>query len=334
MENKKTYNVRKVGYIAIGIALFLVGLIYLASLTLGRFQTTLLEDTGFAWYYWKLPEVSIAATISAWTLYVAHQIVAWILIVKISKEPMPEKGKMSKLNVIFLIVNAVFIMLHIAQTMLFYDGLAQYVPVISSQGSVIIMLVMVLILLNSRRGLFFGKKVKFPNRAVSWIYKSHGLYIAWALVYTFWFHPTEGTIGHLMGFFYMFMLMIQMSLANTSWHNDIRWNTILEVYVAVHGAIVAIEAGNGMWPMFMFGFLFMFIMTEAYGLTKKRGTLITITIVYFALAVLVFSGVLGNQNTISDIYQITWIPVILYGLVFVVVFLYQGAYLISKKLGR
>ncbi len=280
MKNKKTYNASKAMYISLIVSLGLVGCIYLASLTLGRFQSTLLEDTGFAWYYWKLPEISIAATISAWVLYIAHQVTAWVLIVKISKQPMPEKGKVSRLNVLFLVINLVFIVLHIIQTMLFYDGLAQYVPVISSQGSVIIMLVMVLILLNNRRGLFFGKKIKFPNKAVRWIFKSHGLYIAWALTYTFWFHPTEGTIGHLMGFFYMFMLMIEMSLANTSIHNDIRWNTVLEVYVAVHGTIVALEAGNGMWSMFFFGFIFMFIVTQMYGLIKKKGALIGITALY------------------------------------------------------
>ena len=114
----------------------------------------------------------------------------------------------------------------------------------SSQGSVIVMLVMILILMNPQRGLFFGKKVKMPKGAVSWIFKTHGFYIAWALVYTFWFHPTEGTLGHLLGFFYMFLLFIQMSLANTSFHNDVKWATVLEVYVAFHGAVVAIEAGN------------------------------------------------------------------------------------------
>ncbi len=334
MDNKKTYDVKKVGYYSLGISIILVIVIYLTSLTLGRFQDILLEDKGAAWYYWKLPQMSIAATISSWGLYIAHQITAWVLIAKLSKEPMQEKGRMSKLNLIFLIVNGVFILLHIVQTMLFYDGLAQQVPVFSSQGSVILMLVMILILLNSKRGLFFGKKVKLPNKAVSWVFKSHGFYIAWALVYTFWFHPTEGTLGHLMGFFYMFMLFMQMSLANTSWHNDIKWITILEVYVAVHGAIVAIEAGNGMWPMFLFGFLFMFAVTQQYGVIKKKRALAAVTIIYVLLAVLAFSGILGNDNTLADIHQATWIPVILYPLVFVVVYLYQGAYLIYDKLKK
>ena len=333
MENK-TYDLKKVVYTSVGVSIVLVVMIYLASLTLGRFQSILLEDKGAAWYYWKLPEISIAATISSWGLYIAHQITAWVLIVKIKKQPAPEKGRISKLSVSFLVVNAVFILLHIAQSMLFYDGLAQYVPVMSSQGSVIVMLVMVLILLNSRRGLFFGKKVNLPTGAVSWMFKSHGFFIAWALVYTFWYHPTEGTLGHLMGFFYMFLLFIQMSGVKTSLHSDIKWNTILEVYVAIHGTIVAIGQQNGMWTMFWFGFVFMFIVTQQYGVIKKKAGLIAITCIYLLMVVLVYSGVFGNDNTLADVHQITWIPVILYGLAFILIYLYQGAYLTYNKLKK
>ncbi len=330
----KKYDLRKTVYISIAASLAFVVLIYLASLTLSRFTSTLLPDTGAAWYYWKLPQVSMWATVTAWGLYAAHQIVSWVLIYKISKQPPMEKGKIGRLNLIFLVVNAAFVALHIVQTMLFYDGLAQYVPVMSSQGSVIVMLVMILILMNPQRGLFFGKKVKMPKGAVSWIFKTHGFYIAWALVYTFWFHPTEGTLGHLLGFFYMFLLFIQMSLANTSFHNDVKWATVLEVYVAFHGAVVAIEAGNGMWPMFFFGFMMMFIVTQAYGIIHKKAALIGVTLVYATLALLTYSGIFGNDNTLADIHQVTWIPIILYGLVFVLVYLYQGAYLIGKGIKK
>ncbi|MBN2878342.1 MAG: hypothetical protein JXN65_01820 [Clostridia bacterium] len=331
MENKKTFNLKKTVIAALTASVILTVLVYLTSLTLGRFTSTLLEDKGAAWYYWKLPEASLWATITAWGLYAAHQITAWYLVYKISKQPQSEKGKASRLNVIFLVVNAVFILLHIAQTMLFYDGLAQQVPVMSSQGSVIVMLVMILILMNSRRGIFFGKKVKLPKEAVGWVFKSHGFYIAWAVVYTFWFHPAEGTLGHLMGFFYLFMLFTQMSLAGTRFHNDTKWVTVLEVYVAVHGAIVAIEAANGMWPMFFFGFMMMFVVTALYGLTKKKGIILAISIAYILLALLVFSGVLGNDNTLADIHQVTWIPIILYALVFVLIGLYQAAYLLFGR---
>jgi hypothetical protein len=90
------------------------------------------------------------------------------------------------------------------------------------------------------------------------------------VVFTFWFHPMEGTAGHLLGFLYLFLLMGQMSLARTSWHTKIGWLTFLEVFVAFHGAVVAICAGNGMWPMFFFGFMMMFIVTQVFGIIKSK----------------------------------------------------------------
>ena len=332
MTNEKFYDIRKVVWISILIALALTAAVYLVSLNLGRFQSILLPDQGASWYYWKLPQISFWATLTVWILYAFHQVIAWRMIYKMRSLPKAPDGLVSLYNIKFLVVNAVFILLHLLQTYLFYDGLAQNVPVFSSQGSVIGMLVMILILLNARRGLFFGKKVKLPPKGVAGVLKIHGFYISWAIIYTFWFHPTEGTFGHILGFFYLFLLMIQMSLAKTSWHKNIKWITFLEVFVAFHGAIVALEAGNGMWPMFLFGFLMMFIVTQVYGIVFNKIALGVITAAYFAMAVLVFSGVLGNANTITDIGQITWIPLILYGLVFALVWASNWVMVLNQKI--
>ncbi len=332
MEESKTYNLKKTVTTVIFLSLILTIIIYFSSLTMDRFREILLPDTGAAWYYWKLPKAQLWASVSVWFLYVLHQVSAWYLIYKISKQKDSKKDEASKLNIIFLVVNGIFIFLHIVQSVLFYDGLAQFVPVMSSQGSVIVMLVIMLIMMNGRRGLFFGKKVKLPQKGVAAIFKTHGYYICWALIYTFWFHPTEGTLGHLMGFFYMFLLFVQMSLSKTSFHMEKRWITVLEVYVAVHGALVAVGQGNGMWPMFLFGFLMMFVVTQLYGLTDKKPQIIAVTIIYAAIVLLVYSGVLGNSHTFSDVHQITWIPIILYGLVFVLAFLFQGFVLVRDKL--
>ena len=329
---EKTYDLKKTVSWAIILSAVITVVIYFASLTMGRFRAILLPDTGAAWYYWKLPSPELWATVSMWVLYAAHQITVWYMIYKISRAPYAPKGKISKLNMTLLILNGVFILLHIVQSMIFYDGLAQFVPVMSSQGSVIVMLVMVLILMMPKRGLFFGKKVKLPQKGVSFIRKTHGFYIAWAIVYTFWFHPAEGTLGHLMGFFYLFLLFTQMSLAKTRFHTDKRWITVLEVYVAVHGAIVAVGQGNGMWPMFLFGFLMMFIVTQLYGLTDKKPQIVAVTVIYAAIAILVYSGVLGNSNTLADIHQVTWIPIILYGLVFVLAFVFWGIAEVRDKI--
>jgi hypothetical protein len=336
MDNQKTYSLRKSIVIGLVVSGLFVVATYLVSLSLGRFQATLLPDTGAAWYYWKLPNVELWATITMWVFYLAHQIVVWWLIYRLKDQPKLEKGRIGRVNFWLFVVNALFIVLHLVQTAFFYDALAQFVPVMSSQGSVIVMLVIVLIMTNARRGLFFGKKVPMPRGGTSRVMKIHGYFIAWAVIYTFWFHPMEGTAGHLMGFFYAFILMMQLSLAKTNWHTNIKWITVLEVYVAIHGAIVAIGQGNGMWPMFFFGFLMMFIVTQVYGLLKNRIAIAGIIASYFALVIVVYSGSMATAFTgtyvgWADIHQITWIPLILYAGVFVLVWLMQGVDVLIKK---
>jgi hypothetical protein len=148
----------------------------------------LLPDTGAAWYYWKLPKVDLWATITMWIFYLSHQIIVWWLIYKLKDQPPLPKGRIGIHNFWLLIVNVIFIVIHIMQTTFFYDALAQFVPVMSSQGSVIVMLVMILIMLNFRRGLFFGKKVKLPSKGTALVSKIHGYFIAWAMYWKFMWH--------------------------------------------------------------------------------------------------------------------------------------------------
>ena len=327
-------KVKKLWWISLAGAVLLTGLCFIVSMNLKSFQAVLLPDKGPDWYYWKLPAVEVWAAVTAWGLYLAHQITVWVLIFKLRRAPLPAPGEAGKYNFALLWANLGFILLHMLQTLLFYDGLAQYVPVMSSQGSVILMLVLILILLNDRRGLFFGKKTPLSGDAVKGVSSTHGIIISWALVYTFWFHPIEGTAGHLIGFFYMFLLMIQMSLAKTGMHFNMRWITALEVLVGFHGAIVAIISGNGMWQMFFFGFMMMFIVTQMYGLKLAKWLRIALTTLYFAGTVAVYSGIFGNNQKLYNIHQITWIPLILYALVFAVVWIYQLALFTGKRLKR
>lgn len=330
METQRTYRLKTALWFVFLFSGAMVLATWLVQPALARFQATLLPDAGAAWYYWKLPRPELWAGVSMWALYLMHQITVWWLIVKLKNAPRPAAGNIGKYNVWLLAANAAFIALHLLQTALFYDALAQFMPVWSSQGSVIVMLVMMLILLNSRRGLFFGKRVSLPPLGVSMTQKVHGFYISWAVVYTFWFHPMEGTLGHLLGFLYLFLLLGQLSLARTGWHTKIGWLTLLEAFVALHGAVVAILAKNGMWPMFFFGFMMMFVVTQVYGILKNRIAIAGITASYAALVLVTYSGALGNLFTgtpvgWTDLHQITWIPVILYGLVFALSWLLAGA---------
>lgn len=319
--------------LGVGISFALVLLIAWSATGLGTFRQTLLPDSGPAWYYWKLPNVTLWATITMWVGYLAHQILCLFFIYKLQHEKHNlQSGKIGKYNVALLIVNVIFSILHLLQTRFFYDGLAQFVSVASSQYSVIIMLVFMLILLNARRGLFFGKKAPLSQSVVYGVKKTHGYYISWAIVYTFWFHPMESTWGHLLGFLFMFLLMLQMSLAYTKIHTEIKWVTVLESFVTIHGTVVALVAGQVLWSMFLFGFAMMFIVAGMYGVVRHKALRIAFTVAYFAMAVLVYSGVLGTGYQISQIHQIFWIPATLYGLVFVFAGIYHFAMkLIEKK---
>jgi hypothetical protein len=193
-----------------------------------------------------------------------------------------------------------------------YDGLAQDVSIFSSQGSVILMLVMILLMENQRRDLFFGKKIGFLKETGRIARRYHGYIFAWAIVYTFWYHPMENTMGHLLGFVYTFLLLLQGSLFYTRIHVNKYWTVVQEVAVLFHGTIVAVYQGNGIWPMFLFGFAALFVVTQMYGLGLSRGWRWAFIAAYVTGVVAVYSG-----RGWAMVNEIVRIPVIEYGLVFV-----------------
>lgn len=305
-------------WIGILLSLVFVGIIGVFG---GRLNSVeLLPDQGASWYYWKLPTKEFWPRLSAWAFYLVHQVCVWLLIYLAQFK---DRSKRNLRRMQLIAVNVFFIALHIVQTHIWYDGLAQDVPVMSSQGSVIVMLVLIIIMDNKRRGIFFGKKLKGFERPANFIRKYHGYFIAWAIVYTFWYHPTVVTNGHLVGFFYMNLLFLQMVMIYTPVHMNKYWMFALEVGVLFHGTMVAIGQGNNMWPMFCFGFGTMAVVTQVYGLGNKKLRLI-IQGIYLLGVIIVFGGVTGHR-VISDVHQVLWIPVIEYGLVF--------AFLIIGELG-
>lgn len=222
---------------AVPAALVLTVVVWLVGEQIHR--TDLLPDAGASWCYWKLPEPTVWTRLSAWGGYVAHQLAMWGLIFYAQTRVGRYTGGLHRINVVALGVNAAFIAAHLAQSVLFYDGLAQDVSIYSSQGSVILLLVVVLLMENRRRGLFFGRAAPLPRRVIDVARRYHGYLFSWAAVYTFWYHPAENTQGHLIGFFYMFLLLIQGSLFFTRAHTNRWWTLTLEALVLVHGALVA-----------------------------------------------------------------------------------------------
>lgn len=88
-------------------------------------------------------------------------------------------------NLWALAANAFFILLHVVQTYIWYDGLAQDVDIWSSQASVAILLIWVLLMENNRRKLFFDAKIPFSIQIIHFARKYHGYFFTWATIYTF-----------------------------------------------------------------------------------------------------------------------------------------------------
>ncbi|MDF1514353.1 MAG: hypothetical protein P1S60_11145 [Anaerolineae bacterium] len=207
--------------------------------------------------------------LSAWGLYVAHQLTMWVFIFRSQKQGQPPSQELRPVNWAALGANALFILLHFVQTHIWYDGLAQVVSIWSSQGSVILMLVLIRLMENQRRGLFWGQKAPISKEIVRFARKYNGYVFAWAIIYTFWYHPMENSVAQLGGFFYMFLLMLQGSLMNTRLHTNRIWMLVQEITVLIHGTLTALMQGNGMWPMFFFGFGGLFILTQMHGLKLR-----------------------------------------------------------------
>jgi len=286
-------------------------------------------DTGFAHYFWKLPEPTTWTRITAWTGFLAHQLAIWALIWRAQRQNLAYTDGLHAINFYAFGINAFFVLLHLGQTHLTYDGLAQDVPVWSSQGAVILLLVIVLVMENRRRGLFFGHRAPMPREGVRALRKYHGYIFSWAVIFTFWFHPMEATNGHLVGTFYTTLLMLQGSLIFTRVHSNRIWTGILELLVVVHGTMIAVMQANGMWPMFLFGFAAIFIITQMHGLGIPRWLRWAFVICYAAGAIGVYGFFRSDLFSISEIFRI---PLIEYSLAFFVAVIAWGVAVASNRI--
>lgn len=257
------------------------------------------------WYLWQLNEPTVWTRATAWGGYIAHNLFIWFLIWKAQSSNSKYTSKLHRFNVYALVGNAFFIAMHLLQTRFWYDGLAQDVSEFTSQASVTLVLVAILIMENDRRGMVFGAKAPFLSNAGRAIRKYHGYYFSWAIIYTFWYHPMEITGGHLLGFLYMFFLLLQGSLFYTRTHVNHYWKVVSELSVVIHGVMVAILAGQ-QWPQFFGGFLGMFIVTQMHGLGLSKAARWGIGLSY-AFAIL---AIYSLTEGIARAYMVTLIPLV------------------------
>jgi hypothetical protein len=332
-SNSGDIKSKKAVYVWIGGIVFSIlftALIWLLGPNLNHFIQTFLPYQGGFWYYWKLPTRNFFSMAIVWIFYLINQILVWGTIYWAQKHLNEQKVNptydLTKYNLIIITIMVPFIFLHLLQTQIWFDGLAQDTPIWSSMGSVIVLLAMVIIMQNPISGLFLGKKAGKPytSSVVDFFRHNHMYIFAWALVYTFWFHPMASYPQILSGFFYMFLLFTQMSLAYTKVHLDQRWIVTLQSWVAVHAVIVAffnhqLFGGADIWPMFFTGFVFMFVFTYMYALKMRTYLrwIITITYIAFVMWLYVPKPIgFGRDPSFFFRLEFLWIPIILYGLSF------------------
>lgn len=294
-----------------------------------RFDIVGVKYSSF-FYPWQTRNPTTAAYITSWVGYALHNIAVWGLIFIAQRQRPTYSKRFRWFNWAMVIVNLAGFALHWVQTQLWYDGLAISVHEATSQGSVILMLVFILILETPRRGLVWGKKVRFHKAFLDVIRRYHGYLFSWALIYTFWYHPMENTFGHLIGFFYMFVLLSQSVLIFHRAHLNRYWTFLLEVLVLFHGTLVAIEQGKGLWPMFLFGFTALIILTQMHGLglSARLRRLFALAFVLITVGFYLAIGDLARMN------EVLRIPVVEYGLVFLFYVLFLGLYGGWKSLQR
>jgi hypothetical protein len=278
----------KVIWAGVLFSAFFTGVIWWAGQRLAAIPH--LPDTGASWYYWRLSKPSLLARLTAWTFYVSHQVVIWGLIYFAQTRVRRYSTSLHRVNVWALGINAFFILVHFIQTHIWYGALAEDVSIWSSQGSVIVLLVWVLLMENNRRGTFFAKRLPIKDEIIRFARKYHGYFFSWAIIYTFWYHPMEPTSGHLIGFFYMFLLMLQGSLFFTRLHINRWWTLTQELLVLAHGTLVAVMQGNDLWPMFFFGFGGVFVITQMHGVGLSRKVRAAILFGYILLVLWVYSS--------------------------------------------
>jgi hypothetical protein len=293
-------------------------LLALSIIFMGAQQATLeLEPNpgiGQIHYEWQLANPTPWSQVTIWLGFVLHQLAVWATIYYARKQNLKYSDTLRPINYWALGINAVFCILHYLQTLVFYDSMAQYIPSGIAQWAVIFMLVIILALENNRRGLFFGKKVPFKQEFIRWLKDYHGYIFSLAVIYTFWYHPMVVTAGHLFGFFYVMLVMVQGSLMFTRAHLNKNWKLLLEVLVLPHAAYVAYLQGGSIIYMFMFGFMGMFVVTQMHGVGLKSWVKNLFLLVFVGLVAYVYF-VMREPRYLNEVIRI---PSVEYLTIFVI----------------
>ena len=353
-------------YVLFSLTLVFLLVVHLASPRLKRAFPPLPIWRGAFWYRWRslpskkalafspftgiiFPHKLIIRAKSAWLCFLLHllfmtSMVAWSQYQHSSREthncphPAPPHwcgwtSQLEPTHYVTILGSIIFIVLRLVQTHMWYDGLALDVPEASAMVATIVASCVALFMQQTERGLVFGQSINTETSlALTNIARRfHGYVFTTSLVFTFWYHPTEGGIMHSSGFLLLILFLIQGSLMYTVTHLGVVWRNLLEFTVLPHSLLIEWTRSrpkNESWKMFLSGYLLTFLITHIHAFEIPNSIKICIFCAFIILLYFLFSRNLraGWSTTVS-------IPIIY---LVCVIFFYSMLYLpyvVIKLLG-
>jgi NAD(P)H-flavin reductase len=242
-------------------------------------------------YAYRLKEPTLVQYASPWVGYAVHQLlVLWVLARAFREQPKYEM-RLRWFNWHMLAVQALGFALKMAQQWLFYNGLSETLPLGFGTGTVFLFLVIVMVMYIPVRGLFFGYGANWAwtQECTDFFRTYHGFVIAVMIVNDFWYHPFESTIGHLCGIFNDMMLLGQMVLIYTPAHLNKYWCLLMETFVLVHAALIALNRGGAGQPgSFGFAYFFILVVTQMHGMGWSKLVRMAIGLVFLTSILIVY----------------------------------------------
>ncbi|KAL1919133.1 uncharacterized protein VTP21DRAFT_2515 [Calcarisporiella thermophila] len=239
------------------------------QLMFGRFLIRGKHPTQSFAYAWRLKSNDrMLARISAWMGYIVHQLGQWGVLYLVHRKGVAWGNHYGPLNWLMVGVNGFGVAYKFIQCHWLYGGLAEDFPEAMAQASVVMWIPIVMLMEMPRRGLVLGNIKRFASSSeiVAFFRKYHGYVISFGVTFTFHYHPLEGTLGHLSGFFYMFLMLFgQTTNFGVHDHRNRSWTLALETLVWLHAVLTALLQTGPPTTIFFGGFFTLFCLCQFHG---------------------------------------------------------------------
>ena len=251
-----------------GCAAFMAVILVLAPYST---ESMLEPDHGDWWYAWQLKDATVWTRLSAWLPYVVHQVSIWFLITQARNVRPRYIFGLHSFNVWALAINGGFALLHVAQTKLFYDGLAQDVHEMTSMGSVTLMLFLIMLMENGRaRDVFRQENPGSDQRRGYGAPLPRLLLLVGNHIYVL-VSPGRDDRGGTWPASHTWCCCCSRAACFSRAITRIAGGPCAwKPCSSVHGALVAFfimqRGENGPWSMFLFGGVAVFLITQLHGL--------------------------------------------------------------------